>query len=228
MEPTVKQIELNGLVFQYRESGEATAPPLVALHALGESAESWDEAAECLGAKYRVLALDQRGHGGSARPGTYSYELMCDDLLQFVNRMGLEKFTLMGHSMGGVVSYLFAEAWPSRVERLVVEDVSPPSPENRRVIPAEPSEPIPFDWRVLTSILQQEPNSEWWDRLSEITAPTLVIGGGSTSNFPQHKLLEVSERIAQCEMVTIEGAGHHVHLTNLSAFLAAVRPFLNV
>ncbi|MGZ4164305.1 MAG: alpha/beta fold hydrolase, partial [Tumebacillaceae bacterium] len=127
MEPTVKQIELNGLVFQYRESGDASAPPLIALHALGESAESWDETVACLGAKYRVLALDQRGHGGSARPGTYSYELMCDDLLQFVNRMGLETFTLMGHSMGGVVSYLFAEAWPSRVERLVVEDVAPPS-----------------------------------------------------------------------------------------------------
>ncbi|MBL0387771.1 alpha/beta hydrolase [Tumebacillus sp. ITR2] len=228
METTVKQIELNGLLFQYRETGEVSAPPLVALHALGESAESWDEAAACLGAKYRVLALDQRGHGGSARPGTYTYERMRDDLLQFVNHMGLETFTLVGHSMGGVVSYLFAEAWPSRVERLVVEDVAPPFPENRRAIPEEPTVPIPFDWRVLTSILQEEPNSEWWERLSDITAPTLVIGGGSTSNFPQHKLLEVSERIAQCEVVTIEGAGHHVHLSNLPAFLAAVRPFLNV
>ena len=41
----VKQIELNGLTFQYRESGEPSAPPIVALHALGKSAESWDQVA---------------------------------------------------------------------------------------------------------------------------------------------------------------------------------------
>lgn len=228
METNIKHIELNGLTFQYRETGAVSAPPLVALHALGESAASWDEVAAVLGTKYRVLALEQRGHGESARPGTYTYELMCDDLLHFVNQLGLEKFTLMGHSMGGVVSYLFTVTWPSRVERLVVEDVAPPFAGRQMNIPAEPSVPIPFDWRVLTSIFQQEPNPELWERLSDITAPTLVVGGGATSNFPQDKLVEVSERISHCELVTIDGAGHHVHVANLPAYLDAVKPFLNV
>lgn len=76
METRVKQIDLNGLIFQYRETGDLSAPPLIALHALGQNAESWDEVAAVLGEKYRVLALDQRGHGGSARTGIYSFELM--------------------------------------------------------------------------------------------------------------------------------------------------------
>lgn len=97
----VNQIELNGLTFQYREAGEASAPAIIALHALGMSAESWDEVAAVLGEEYRFLALDQRGHGGSERTSTYTFELMCDDLLQFVNVMNLERFTLIGHSMGG-------------------------------------------------------------------------------------------------------------------------------
>ena len=80
--------------------GEPSAPPLVALHALGTSAESWDQVANALGDKYRVLALDQRGHGGSARIGTYTFELMCEDLFHFANAMNLERFTLLGHSMG--------------------------------------------------------------------------------------------------------------------------------
>ncbi|MEI4770799.1 hypothetical protein WAX74_14330 [Psychrobacillus sp. FJAT-51614] len=46
------------LTFQYRESGEPFAPPIVALHTLGKSAESWDQMAAILGEKYRVLALD--------------------------------------------------------------------------------------------------------------------------------------------------------------------------
>jgi esterase len=228
MEIRVKQIELNGLTFQYRESGEPSAPPIVALHALGKSAESWDQVAAVLGEKYRVLALDQRGHGGSARTSIYTFELMCDDLLQFANAMNLGRFTLLGHSMGGTVSYLFSETFPSRIERLIVEDTPPPFPDKPIEVPSKPSNPLPFDWQVVPSILRQlnEPNPEWWARLTDIIMPTLIIGGGS-SHIPQNKLQEVSELIPNCELVTIEDAGHDVHDVNLPAFLAAVKSFLN-
>ncbi|MFU2018901.1 alpha/beta fold hydrolase [Peribacillus butanolivorans] len=228
METRVNQIELNGLTFQYRESGEPSAPPLVALHALGTSAETWDQVAAVLGEKYRVLAIDQRGHGGSARTSTYTFELMSDDLLHFANAMNLERFTLIGHSMGGTVSYLFAETYPSRIERLIVEDTPPPVPDKMFEVPSKPSDPLPFDWRVVPSILRQlnEPNPEWWERLSDIIMPTLIIGGGS-SHIPQNKLQEVSELIPNCELVTIEDAGHFVHDANIPAFLAAVKSFLN-
>ncbi|WP_286228396.1 alpha/beta fold hydrolase [Neobacillus mesonae] len=228
MEIRVNQIELNGLTFQYRECGEPSAPPLVALHALGKSAESWDLVAASLGEKYRVLALDQRGHGGSAKTSTYSFELMCDDLLSFVNALNLDRFTLIGHSMGGTVSYLFAETFPSRIERLIVEDTPPPFPNKPIEIPSKPSDPLPFDWPVVPSILHQlnEPNPKWWERLTDIIIPTLIIGGGC-SHIPQNKLLEVSKLIPTCDLVTIENAGHHVHEDNLSAFLTAVKSFLD-
>ncbi|WP_374988976.1 alpha/beta hydrolase [Priestia megaterium] len=224
MKMGVNQIELNGLTFQYREAGEASAPAIIALHALGMSAESWDEVAAVLGKEYRFLALDQRGHGGSERTGTYTFELMCDDLLQFVNAMNLESFTLIGHSMGGTVSYLFSETFPERVDQLIVEDTPPPFTGE---IPAKPPGSLPFDWEVVPSILQQlnNPNPKWWGSLTEIIAPTLIIGGGS-SHIPQDKLQEVSKRIPNCKLVTIEGAGHEVHAGNLSAFLTAVKSFL--
>ncbi|MGE7766849.1 alpha/beta fold hydrolase [Peribacillus sp. NPDC096540] len=228
METRVNQIELNGLTFQYRESGEPSAPPIVALHALGKSAKSWDQVAAVLGENYRVLALDQRGHGGSARTSTYTFELMCDDLLHFANAMNLGQFTLIGHSMGGTVSYLFSETFPSRIERLIVEDTPPPFPDKPIEVPSKPSDPLPFDWLVVPSILRQlnEPNPEWWARLTEIIIPTLIIGGGS-SHISQNKLQEVSELIPTCELVTIVDAGHHVHDANLPAFLTAVKSFLN-
>lgn len=230
MEIRVNQIELNGLTFQYRESGEPSAPPVVALHALGKNAESWDQVATVLGEKYRFLALDQRGHGGSARTSSYTFERMCDDLLHFANAMNLERFTLIGHSMGGTVSYIFSETFPSRIERLIVEDTPPPPvPDRPFVIPSKPSDPLPFDWQVVPSILGQlnEPNPEWWTRLTDINMPTLIIGGGSTSHVPQNKLQEVSELIPNCNFVTVEDAGHFVHDANLQAFLAAVKAFLN-
>ncbi|RDW19966.1 alpha/beta fold hydrolase [Oceanobacillus chungangensis] len=228
MEIKVKQIELNGLTFQYRETGEPSSPPIVALHAMGSGAETWDQVAAELGGEYRVLALDQRGHGGSARTSKYSFELMCDDLLHFADAMNLERFTLIGHSMGGTVSYLFSETFPSRIERLIIEDTPPPFQDEPIEIPSSPSEPLPFDWEVVPSILSQlnEPNPEWWARLTGITMPTLIIGGGS-SHIPQNKLQEVSELIPKCELVTIQDAGHFVHDDNLLAFMAAVKSFLN-
>ncbi|WAH36020.1 alpha/beta fold hydrolase [Alicyclobacillus dauci] len=230
METRVNQIELNGLNFQYYETGDISAPPLVALHALGQDAQSWNQVAAVLGKKYRVLALDQRGHGGSSRAGTYSFEVMSEDLHLFANALGLESFTLVGHSMGGTVAYLFSETHPSRVERLVVEDTPPPFPGKPLDVPSEPSEPLPFDYLVVPSIFHQlnEPNPEWWTRLTDITSPTLIVGGGSTSHIPQEKLREVSELIPNCELVTIEGAGHGVHFVNQADFLDVVTRFLDV
>ncbi|WP_213018350.1 alpha/beta fold hydrolase [Priestia megaterium] len=206
---------------------EPPPPAIIALHALGMSAESWDEVAAVLGKEYWFLALDQRGHGGSERTGTYTFELMCDDLLQFVNAMNLKSFTLIGHSMGGTVSYLFSETFPERVDQLIVEDTPPPFTGEKFETPAKPPGSLPFDWEVVPSILQQlnNPNPKWWGSLTEIIAPTLIIGGGS-SHIPQDKLQDVSKRIPNCKLVTIEGAGHEVHVGNLSAFLTAVKSFL--
>jgi esterase len=228
MEIRVNQIELNGLTFQYRECGDVSAPPLVVLHALGKSSESWDEAAAALGESYRVLALDQRGHGGSARTNTYTFESMRDDLLLFADALDLGRFSLMGHSMGGTVSYLFSQTFPSRIERLIVEDTPPPFSDKPMEVPSRPSIPLPFDWQVVPSILQQlnEPDPEWWARLTDIMMPTLVIGGGA-SHIPQNKLQEVSKLIPNCELVTIEDAGHFVHEDDLPAFLSVVKRFLS-
>ncbi|MCR8868279.1 alpha/beta fold hydrolase [Peribacillus frigoritolerans] len=228
MEIRVNQIELNGLTFQYRECGDVSAPPLVVLHALGKSSESWNEAAAALGESYRVLALDQRGHGGSARTNTYTFESMRDDLLLFADALDLGRFSLMGHSMGGTVSYLFSQTFPTRIERLIVEDTPPPFLDKPMEVPSRPSVPLPFDWEVVPSILQQlnEPDPEWWARLTEIMMPTLVIGGGA-SHIPQNKLQEVSELIPNCELVTIEDAGHFVHEDDLPAFLSVVKRFLS-
>lgn len=229
MKTQINNMELNGRTFQYRETGHPASPPLVALHAMGKGAESWDQVASALSEKYRVLALDQRGHGGSARVGPYTFESMRDDLLHFANAMILDRFTLLGHSMGGTVSYLFSQAFPSRVERLIVEDTPPPFPDKQVEIPAEPSVPLPFDWQVVPSILQQlnEPNPEWWARLNDIRVPTLIIGGAN-SHIPQDKLREVSELIPECEFVTIEGAGHFVHEDNVLAFVKVIKSFLHM
>src|SRR5215475_6087891 len=114
-----RTIALGSLNIHYRQAGEEDSPPLIVLHGLGGKAEEWDHISLALADRYHVLVLDQRGHGESSWPGEYSFELMRDDLAEFADALALRRFTLIGHSMGGTVAYLFAEKWPERIIQLV-------------------------------------------------------------------------------------------------------------
>ena len=216
----------DGVRIACRVGGDPGAPPLVLLHALGQDATSWDAVAGRLGQHFSLLALDLRGHGASDRPGTYSHELMRDDVVGVLDALGLREVVLVGHSLGGAVAYLVAMRQPHRVSRLVVEDVVPPFP-HARPIRDRPAVPLPFDWSVVPAILGEadDPTRRWWPGLSRISAPTLLIGGGPAGSVPAEELAEVARLVPDCTLVTIP-AGHHVHTAEPDAFCDAVLTWL--
>jgi 3-oxoadipate enol-lactonase len=210
----------------YRESGDAAAPALVLLHGLGEDSTGWDEVAAAFAGQFRVLAVDLRGHGRSDWPGTYSLALMRDDVIGLLDALRLDRVTLMGHSMGGAVAFLVAQAQPDRVARLIVEDVSPTFPRDRP-LPERPDQPPGFDWDMAVTILAEVNRGDEaaWRGLSRITAPTLIVGGGPDSHIPQEKLADAVDRLPHGELVTIP-AGHYVHNQRPGEFIAAVQNWL--
>ncbi len=117
-------VEIGGLRFHYTDWG-GDGPPLVMLHGLSGHARTWDYTAAPLSGAYRVLALDQRGHGDTDWAPKYGFAPMAQDLLGFLDALDLREVTLMGLSMGGIVSFVFAAADPERVRRLVVLDIGP-------------------------------------------------------------------------------------------------------
>ena len=122
-------IELRGLRFHFRHwpSASADAQDLVLLHGYTGHARSWDAFAEAMSSDYRVLALDQRGHGETAWAPREHYGTveMVADLEAFVAAMGLQRYVLLGLSMGGMVSIAYAGKQPSELERLVIVDIAP-------------------------------------------------------------------------------------------------------
>lgn len=202
---------VGGLRISYLDAGPNGAPVLVLLHALGDQANNWEPVLSQFADQYRVLAPDLRGHGESDWPGSYAFETYADDVVGFLDAVELDSVTLVGHSMGGVIAYLIAMRQPDRVQRLVVEDVAPPLPRDRP-IPDRPTEPIDFDWDVAPAIIGQVNRGEpdVWSKLFDITAPTLLVGGGVDSHIPQQQLEDVCNLIPACELVTLP-AGHYVH-----------------
>ena len=116
---------LEGLRLHYRDWGDATAPPLVLLHGFTGHARSWDSFARAMSRQYRVLALDQRGHGESGWTTDYSTGAMVADLGAFVAALGLKRFDLLGLSMGGSVAYNYSGSRPAELGRLVIVDIGP-------------------------------------------------------------------------------------------------------
>lgn len=117
-----RYVTVNGLSFHYCDWG-GTGRPMVLLHGLASNARLWDLVAPGLARHCRVVALDQRGHGGSAHPeGDYGFDTVTDDLRALVVTLGLERPVLVGHSWGGAVGLHYAARYPEGVAALVMID----------------------------------------------------------------------------------------------------------
>ena len=120
--------------FHFLEWGAHEAPPILLLHGGHQSAHSWDLVSLHLAQKYRIIALDQRGHGDSewARNGDYSNHTMALDAQAFTQAIGLENPIIMGHSMGGRNTLMLTRLDPSYPRALVIVDVGPETMEAGR------------------------------------------------------------------------------------------------
>ena len=107
----------------YKKLGEGRA--LVILHGLFGSLDNWQTLGKKFAEHYTVYLLDLRNHGHSPPSDEWSYELMCEDLFEFLNDNKLDKIYLLGHSLGGKVAMKFALTHYERVEKLIVADISP-------------------------------------------------------------------------------------------------------
>jgi pimeloyl-ACP methyl ester carboxylesterase len=114
----------DGIRLTVRDHGGAGTPVLL-LHGLAGHSGEWDAVAEALG-EYRVIALDQRGHGASERrPADVSRAAYVADVTAVIDALGLHAPVLVGQSLGGHTAMLAAAAHPGRVRALVMIEAGP-------------------------------------------------------------------------------------------------------
>ncbi len=122
-----RTVDVDGLSMHYLDWGNPTKPTIVLLHGLRGHAHSWEDVSEALSPDFHVLALDQRGRGLTdwAKDGDYGIDAFVGDLVGFCRVVGLEKFSLMGHSMGARNSMAFADKHAHMLENLVLSEFGP-------------------------------------------------------------------------------------------------------
>ena len=133
--PRDRSIEVRGLKIHYLEWGERTAEPLVLIHGFLDHARSWQPlvaAMEKISSKPTwIIAPDCRGHGDSDWVGAGGYYHFPDyllDLETLIESLAVPKMTLIGHSMGGTISFLYTGTFPHKVNKLVLVEGMGPLP----------------------------------------------------------------------------------------------------
>jgi pimeloyl-ACP methyl ester carboxylesterase len=122
-------LHVNGLRLMCREWGDPRAMPIVLLHGLRGFSGTWRQLAAALSDRYRLIAFDQRGRGESDWDPQHNYytDAYLSDLESVVEQLRLERFVLLGHSMGGTTAYVYADRHPQHLAALIIEDIAPGS-----------------------------------------------------------------------------------------------------
>ena len=146
--PDSHHVILRGMRFHYLDWGTRGRPPMLFLHGGGLNVHTWDLVCAALKSERHCLALDQRGHGDSEWSPVMDYatESHAEDLDAFVSHRGLDRFVLVGMSLGGANALAWAGRHSDRLAALVLVDVGPEVRQaGVRKIAAFTSEATPLD-----------------------------------------------------------------------------------
>ena len=219
----------------YIELGEGF--PLILLHGNGEDVSYFEHQMEPFARHFRVIAIDTRGHGQTARgEAPFTIRQFAEDLLGFMDLHGIEKAHVLGFSDGGNIAMVFALAHPERVEKLILDGANLDASGVKRKIQI----PIEIGYRMARMFAKKSPearkNAEMLglmvndpnvkpEELAKIQNPTLVMAGDKDMIKDKHTRL-IAKSIPGAELAIIPGS-HFIANQNPDAFNEAVLRFLS-
>ncbi|NEB36819.1 alpha/beta hydrolase [Streptomyces sp. SID14515] len=227
--------------------------PLLALHGHFGEGRTFTRLAGELGDAWRVVALDQRGHGHSDRSADYSRTGYVEDAAAVLEHLGIGGAVVLGHSLGGVNAYQLAARRPGLVDALIVEDIGAQvdddlsfalswphrastrsgllhglGPSASYLVDAVREYPdgwgLAFDPRDMNAS-QRLLNGDHWDDWLAGDCPALLVRGGRSTVLSAEHARSMAARRPRTRLVELP-AGHSVHETVPVEFAEAVGGFL--
>jgi len=225
-------------------------PPLLLLHAFGQSSLTWRPFVAQLATEYRVIVPDLRGHGRSTNPsGAFTHREAADDIYALLDTLGVREFSAMGISSGGMTLLHMATQSPARVHAMVLIDATPRFPEQARAIlrSATPETITPEQWATQRSFhprgdqqilalraafraMGDDTTDMAFTRasLATIRARTLIVHGDRDRFFPAEMAMELYRGIPVSQLWIVPNGGHADFLRDpVLAFIAAATRFLH-
>lgn len=218
----------------YEEQG--SGKPLILLHGNGEDGSYFTEQVRYFSDRYRVIAVDTRGHGKSPRgEAAFTIRQFAEDLHDFMEKLGIKKAHILGFSDGGNIALVFAIRYPRMVDGLILNganlELDGLEPEVQKEILDAYAKVQPFAAKnpdakreaELLELMINDPNIPIRE-LERVKARTLVIAGTEDMIKREHTEV-IGSRIAGARTVFVPGS-HFVARENAAAFNRAVEQFL--
>lgn len=218
----------------YVEQG--TGFPLILLHGNGEDVSYFEHQMEPFAKHFRVIAVDTRGHGRTPRgEAPFTIRQFAEDLLGFMDRLGIGKAHILGFSDGGNIAMVFAMAYPERIGKLVLDGAN----LEASGVKAKIQIPIEIGYRIASLFAKKKPGARKKaellglmvndphvkpEELAKIQCPTLVVAGDDDMIKDEHTRL-IASAIPGAQLSILPGS-HFVANENPKAFNEAVLRFL--
>lgn len=202
------KIKVNDIELYYEKYG--TGKPIILIHGNQESHEIFDKLIEKLKSNYEVFAIDSRCHGKSENPKEISYNLMCDDIINFIKELNIEKPILYGFSDGGIIGLLVAIKEHDLLSNLIISGANI-TPDVFTTFDLLLTKLFYFFTRSkYIKMMLDEPNITIED-LKKITIPVHVLAGEKDIIKLEHtKLIANNIKNSTLEIINNENHGSYI------------------
>lgn len=217
------KILVNNVNLYYEEYGNGQ--PIILLHGNQETHEIFDKLIDKLKDNYKVYAIDSRCHGKSENPIDISYDLMCDDIIEFIKKLNIQKPILYGFSDGGIVGLLIAIKEPNLLSNLIISGAN--------IIP----DVLTFFDNMITKLfyfftrskyikmMLDEPNIPLRD-LKKINIPVHVLAGEKDVIKYEHTKL-IADNISNSTLEIIKNENHGSYIIHSDKLYEIIKKYIN-
>lgn len=250
-----KDIDIDGLKLHYAESGNPEGCPVVLMHGWGCNLSTVASIAAAIEGSTHIFNVDLPGHGKSDEPPTvWGVEDFTRLVEKFIDRLGLDRPALIGHSFGGRIAILLSSR--RDVSKVVLVDAAGIKPKRKpkyyikvysfklmkRVAPLvlgkKRGEKFINDWRgkagsadyrqsspMMRAVMSKCVNEDLKHVMPNIKAPVLLVWGENDTATPLSDAKTMERLIPDAGLVNFPGCGHYSFLDNPVGFRAVIREF---
>lgn len=216
------EIQVNNVRLYYEEYG--SGQPIVLLHGNQETHEIFDKLINKLKDNYKVYAIDSRCHGKSENPKEISYNLMCDDIIDFIKVLNIEKPILYGFSDGGIIGLLIAIKETNLLSNLIISGANI-TPDVFTFFDNLITKLFYFFTRSkYIKMMLDEPNIPLED-LHRITIPVHVLAGEKDVIKYEHTKL-IADNISNSTIEIIKGEKHGSYIIHSDKIYEIIKKYI--
>lgn len=216
------KIKVNNVELYYEKYGKGK--PIILIHGNQEMHEIFDKLIEKLKTNYEVYAIDSRCHGKSENPKEISYDLMCEDIILFINKLNIEKPIIYGFSDGGIVGLLVAIKAPTILSSLVISGANITPNAFRKIDFLLTKLAYMFTRSKYIKMMLTEPNISK-EELGKIKIPVHILVGENDVIKLEHTMI-IKNNIQNSTLEIIENENHGSYIIHSDKIYEILKKYI--